>query len=88
MSEDTRSYQCIDCRTRSPAVETEYTLISSRFGWRLNRRATRDGSLVLEWRCPTCWVRFKQERTLAMTPSEGVATFSLEPPSSSRRGTK
>jgi len=23
--------------------------------WRLNRQPTRDGRLMLEWRCPTCW---------------------------------
>jgi hypothetical protein len=86
MSGDGRSYQCIDCRAKSPVVETEYTLISSRFGWRLTRRTARDGALLLEWRCPNCWHRYKVDRQMAMTPADGVATFQYEPPNSSRRG--
>lgn len=86
MSGEARSYVCVDCRAKSPVVETEYTLISSRFGWRLTRRTERDGALTLEWRCPACWQRRKAERQLAMTPSEGNATFGYEPPGSSRRG--
>jgi DNA-directed RNA polymerase subunit RPC12/RpoP len=73
---ESRSYECVDCRAKSPAVETEYTLISSRFGWRLNRRVGRDGALVLEWRCPTCWTKFKAERGVDSGPV---------PPSSSRK---
>lgn len=84
MVRDERSYQCIDCRAKSPVVETEYTLISSRFGWRLSRRVGRDGVLNLEWRCPTCWARFKSEKTLATTPSEGSPVFGT-PPSSRRK---
>lgn len=86
MSSDARSYQCIDCRARSPAVETEYTLISSRFGWRLTRRVGPDGALSLEWRCPTCWTRYKNGRQTATTPGEGVPAVGLEPPPSSRKG--
>ena len=67
-----RNFNCVDCAARSPDVETEYTLISSRFGWRLNRRVARDGAVVLEWRCPTCWARFKRERTPGLTPADGV----------------
>ena len=81
---DENDIRCIGCSARSPEVETEYTLISSRFGWRLTRRIGRDGSVTLEWRCPPCWARFKQDRALAMTPSEGVPASS-DPPSS-RRG--
>lgn len=77
---ETRTYQCIGCSARSPDVETEYTLISSRFGWRLTRSKNPDGSYALEWRCPTCWARFKDEKT-AISPF-GVAT---NPPPSSRK---
>ena len=54
-----RDIQCVDCRAPSPDVDTEYTLISSRFGWRLTRKQGRDGAVILEWRCPECWARFK-----------------------------
>jgi hypothetical protein len=86
MGGDARSYQCIDCRAKSPVVETEYTLISSRFGWRLSRRVNRDGSLILEWRCPTCWARFKEQKQMAMTPGEGVATVTLDAAGRRKRG--
>lgn len=80
---DDKRYACVDCRARAPEVETEYTLISSRFGWRLTRKIDRDGSTQLEWRCPTCWARRKQEKAMAMTPGEGVPSSS-EPASSQR----
>ena len=51
---------CIDCRIESPEVETNYTLISARHGWRLARTADAEGKLVMSWRCPTCWARFKK----------------------------
>ena len=78
--EKNASFVCIGCRVTSPSVETEYTLISNRFGWRLTRRTDKSGVLVLEWRCPACWARYKQERSLAMTPSEGVPIATAEPP--------
>jgi len=73
---DEKRIHCMGCGAKSPEVETEYTLISSRFGWRLARRTARDGSAILEWRCPTCWAKYKLEKT-----GEGMA----DGPSSSRR---
>ena len=46
---------CIDCGARAPNTDTNYTLISATFGWRLTRRMLQDGSRAVEWRCPTCW---------------------------------
>ncbi|MBI2394736.1 MAG: hypothetical protein HYV09_34525 [Deltaproteobacteria bacterium] len=80
---DDKRYACVDCRARAPEVETEYTLISSRFGWRLTRKIDRDGTIQLEWRCPTCWARRKQEKAMVATPGEGVPSSE---PSSSQRG--
>jgi hypothetical protein len=89
--EEPTIYICVGCRARSPEVETEYTLISSRFGWRLTRRFDKDGRFAMEWRCPTCWQRYKSEKQLATTPSEGLPAYSEErserptpPPPSSR----
>ena len=56
---------CVGCRTKAPDTQTEYTLISSRFGWRLTRRIERDGTFAMEWRCPGCWQKYKAERQLA-----------------------
>jgi hypothetical protein len=46
---------CIDCGASAPTTDTNYTLISATFGWRLTRRVLADGSRAVEWRCPTCW---------------------------------
>lgn len=50
---------CVDCGSKSPETDTNYTLISAQHGWRLHRGRTPDGQLVMEWRCPTCWRKFK-----------------------------
>lgn len=61
---------CIGCQARAPRVETDYTLISSRFGWRLSRRLEADGSLAVEWRCPGCWDAHKQGRVASPVSGE------------------
>jgi len=50
---------CIDCGKQSPETETNYTLISAQFGWRLTRRKAENGEFVVEWRCPDCWRKHK-----------------------------
>ena len=50
---------CTDCKTESPEVETNYTLISARHGWRLSRTLDARGKLLMQWRCPRCWALFK-----------------------------
>jgi hypothetical protein len=50
---------CSDCGQRAPPTNTNYTLISTHFGWRLSRRDLPDGTKVAEWRCPACWRKFK-----------------------------
>ncbi|HEX8795098.1 MAG TPA: hypothetical protein VF765_29325 [Polyangiaceae bacterium] len=63
---------CVGCGKKSPETETNYTLISAQFGWRLTRYKNPDGTLVVEWRCPTCWREYKRARTsLAPEPSSG-----------------
>ena len=53
---------CHDCKTESPEVETNYTLISSRHGWRLHRGTDAEGRTVMQWRCPECWARFRNRK--------------------------
>jgi hypothetical protein len=63
---------CVGCGKKSPETETNYTLISAQFGWRLTRYKSADGALIVEWRCPTCWRDFKRARnsgTDEATPS-------------------
>lgn len=86
MSNEDRQHQvCVGCRARAPDTHTEYTLISSQFGWRLTRRIDRDGTFMMEWRCPACWQRYKNERQLAMTPTEGLPAYSGDLPPATPR---
>ncbi|HEY2514764.1 MAG TPA: hypothetical protein VGI39_28055 [Polyangiaceae bacterium] len=59
---------CIDCGKVSPETETNYTLISAQFGWRLSRRRMANGDFVVEWRCPDCW---RKRKALADEPGSG-----------------
>ena len=58
--------RCVDCGAASPVTETNYTLISPAFGWRLCKRFDASGERVLEWRCPNCWERYKKKRGQAL----------------------
>jgi hypothetical protein len=46
---------CVACGAHSPRTQTSYTLIGSRYKWRLSLRDLADGRRVGEWRCPSCW---------------------------------
>jgi len=50
---------CVDCNEQSPQTETSYTLISSRYGWRLSLEEGPSGERVAIWRCPSCWTRHR-----------------------------
>lgn len=85
------SHVCSDCRARSPVTETPHTLISAQHGWRLTRTMDEHDRVVLEWRCPKCWLRYKERRELSHTPLDGVPssrsrgiTVDEPPPSASR----
>jgi hypothetical protein len=43
-------------------LDDESALISMKYGWRLTRRVERDGAATLEWRCPRCWVEFRDKK--------------------------
>lgn len=51
--------QCVDCGKVSPPTETNYTLISSRHGWRLTIERDENGARKTTWRCPQCWLAHK-----------------------------
>lgn len=54
-------HRCVDCGTLSPSTQTNYTLISSQHGWRLARGVDPSGTPVMEWRCPKCWSKRKEQ---------------------------
>ena len=58
-----RTHACVDCGTHVPPHDDESALISMKYGWRLTRKIQADGSSILEWRCPRCWVRFREARS-------------------------
>jgi hypothetical protein len=60
---------CIGCGKQSPETETNYTLISAQFGWRLARYRSADGTIVVEWRCPQCWRDYKKSKGDAVPQS-------------------
>jgi hypothetical protein len=33
-----------------------------KYGWRLTRTTADDGTAVLEWRCPKCWLLYREQR--------------------------
>jgi hypothetical protein len=68
--------KCIDCQALSPETDTNYTLISAQYGWRVTRITTSEGDLVIEWRCPACW-KIHKEAVGAKTPVSGVQAAQL-----------
>ncbi|XXT20331.1 hypothetical protein WME94_02020 [Sorangium sp. So ce429] len=63
-SEQRVAQRCVDCGTPAPKTETNYTLISSRYGWRLTRTVDASGRRMMEWRCPACYTRYRSKRPL------------------------
>jgi|HubBroStandDraft_1064217.scaffolds.fasta_scaffold366102_1 hypothetical protein len=64
--------ECVDCRTLAPQTNTYYTLIGPIHSWRMSRASQPDGEVLIEWRCPTCWRRFKAAAAITGTyPSSG-----------------
>jgi hypothetical protein len=78
----TREFEvCVVCGIQSPKTETNYTLISSKFGWRLSRRPADDGTFIVEWRCAECWIKHKEKQGES-TRHPNPARRSRRPPSS------
>jgi hypothetical protein len=76
-------HECVDCRGLAPETNTNYTLISAAFGWRLTRGTAPDGLPTMEWRCPACWDVHKRARgnlVTGETPAPGSRT-AAKPPS-------
>jgi hypothetical protein len=59
-ADGTGRHHCVDCGVVSPETETNYTLISARYGWRLTRQVDVAGRSQMEWRCPRCWEVFRR----------------------------
>jgi DNA-directed RNA polymerase subunit RPC12/RpoP len=57
----TEVYLCGQCGAKAPPVDSGFTLIGARFGWRLLKVARSDGTLGAVWNCPECWSETKRE---------------------------
>lgn len=81
------SPKCVQCGTEAPEANTDYTLISANFGWRVIRQVHPDGSHAMEWRCPSCWVAYKAIRGKgsATTPKDAAPAAPAIPKGTSRR---
>jgi hypothetical protein len=63
---------CVDCRAFAPQTNTYYTLIGPTHGWRMTRAPQTDGDMLVEWRCPACWRKYKATAAAAgRSPSSG-----------------
>jgi hypothetical protein len=76
---------CVDCHELSPETETNYTLISSRFGWRLTQRKDAKGTVFVEWRCPVCWRAYKAARGDVGTATRSSDKNAAHPASGTQR---
>ena len=75
---------CVDCRALSPETDTNYTLISARYGWRLTKRHDTRGMLVMEWRCVKCWRAHKAAGGEGVPSSSSGEMTAVEAPSGTR----
>jgi hypothetical protein len=62
--------KCIDCKKRAPTTQSDYTLISAQFGWRLSRTQLPNGTYEVDWRCPECWAAYKKRTRPFATTGE------------------
>ncbi|MET0595204.1 MAG: hypothetical protein ABW133_21065 [Polyangiaceae bacterium] len=56
---------CCGCGATPPPDDEDSdssTLLSMRFGWRVIRQLDPRGSMSAEWRCPSCWDKYKAAR--------------------------
>ena len=51
---------CAACGVPTPDGKSPHTLLAAPHRWRLVRRASPDGSHVLDWYCRACWQKRKR----------------------------
>ena len=59
-----KAQRCVGCAAEPPASNGDSTLVSAR-GWRLTAAVGEGGSKLMQWRCPTCWARYRRRLNLA-----------------------
>jgi hypothetical protein len=51
--------RCCECSAKAPDTEIESSPFLSALGWRVLRKDGPDGAYGVEWRCKSCWKKFK-----------------------------
>jgi hypothetical protein len=62
VDDETDGRRCVGCDCPLPLKEFGHPLFSNHYGWRLTRAPSRDGRGALEWRCPDCFAKHRQQR--------------------------
>ncbi len=75
---------CATCGKTPPTVDTNYTLFSSKFGWRLDQHRNADGTIHIDWLCPDCWKARKTGPSRAPAASATTSERDRAPASSTR----
>ena len=52
---------CSWCSVKSPQATTNYTLISTKYAWRMILKLEANGRREPVWFCPKCWEKRKQQ---------------------------
>ncbi len=71
MTEDFIS--CCECAVKAPDTELESCPFLSSLGWRVLRKDTPDGVYAVEWRCKSCWKKFKAAARTHAPPNDNAA---------------
>jgi hypothetical protein len=64
-----QQFKCVDCGEMSPPTEEGET-ITKQHGWRITRRTTADGKVLLEPRCAHCYATFRAATQTPPTPGK------------------
>ena len=64
--------KCGDCGAAAPPADSDSTLISVKYGWRLTRVPQPDGPSIFHWRCKACWQRHKSRPAMASDEESGI----------------
>jgi hypothetical protein len=62
--------RCCECSANAPDTEIESSPFLSSLGWRVIRKDTPDGVYAVEWRCKSCWKKFKAATAASQAPKD------------------
>jgi hypothetical protein len=72
--------RCCECSAKAPDTEIESSPFLSSLGWRVIRKDSPEGAYVVEWRCRTCWKKYKAATASVAPPKESALIIGTRPP--------